>query len=85
VAGGETSWHGYARHVIEFARRRAADPVARRGDRGRRPPAPTRRQRKGRIIRARHDKLQKAFGLNLPAWQEGVERMLTEVLELTKS
>ena len=25
-------------------------------------------------------KLQDAFGLVLPAWQQGVERMLTEVL-----
>jgi dTDP-4-dehydrorhamnose reductase len=52
VAGGETSWHGYARFVIEWARAHghalkvAPDACAPS------PPAPTPRRRGGRSIRA---------------------------------
>ena len=52
VARGETSWHGYARHVIEFARapRRAAEVA---GDAsGPIPSSAYRRPRPGRRIRA---------------------------------
>jgi dTDP-4-dehydrorhamnose reductase len=81
VAGGETHWHGYARFVIEWARRHghaikvAADAV--------RPvptsayPTPAQRPHNSRLST---QKLQSAFGLNLPHWQVGVERMLAEVL-----
>ena len=81
VAQGETSWHGYARQVIEFARaagqpiKVAPDAIA--------PvptsafPTPARRPGNSRMNTA---KLQHTFGLCLPAWQSGVERMLTEVL-----
>ena len=81
VAAGETSWHGYARHVIEFARaagqpiRVAAQRVA--------PiptsayPTPARRPLNSRLDTR---KLRQAFGLALPDWRAGVERMLREVL-----
>ncbi|MBA4340986.1 MAG: dTDP-4-dehydrorhamnose reductase [Methylibium sp.] len=81
VAAGETSWHAYAKHVIEFARTRgAAIKVA--------PdqilaiptsdyPTPAQRPLNSRLATA---KLQQAFGLTLPPWQQGVERMLTEIL-----
>ncbi|MFN7726897.1 MAG: dTDP-4-dehydrorhamnose reductase [Rubrivivax sp.] len=81
VASGETHWHGYASHVIEFARaagqpiRVAADAV--------KPiptsayPTPAQRPLNSRLSTA---KLQRAFGLHLPHWQQGVDRMLTEVL-----
>jgi dTDP-4-dehydrorhamnose reductase len=81
VAGGETNWFEYARFVIEWARahgqpiRVAADTIQ--------PiptsdyPTPAARPLNSRL--ATH-KLQQAFGLKLPHWQVGVERMLTEIL-----
>jgi dTDP-4-dehydrorhamnose reductase len=80
VAGGETSWHGYARFVIEWARAHgqpvkvapeaiAAVPTTAF-------PTPARRPLNSRLATA---KLQRAFGLRLPHWQSGVERMLREV------
>jgi dTDP-4-dehydrorhamnose reductase len=84
VAGGETSWHGYARFVIEWARARghalkvAPDAVRPVGTSAY--PTPARRPLNSRM--ATH-KLQAAFGLRLPPWQPGVERMLTETLERT--
>ncbi len=81
VAGGETTWHAYARHVIEYARARgvpikvaldAIRPVPTSAF-----PTPARRPANSRLDTR---KLQAAFGLTLPAWQQGVERMLTEIL-----
>lgn len=85
VAAGETSWYDYARFVIEFARQRggfqgrpiqvAPEAIA---------PLPTSayptaatRPLNSRLSTA---KVQAAFGLQLPHWQVGVERMLTEIL-----
>ncbi len=81
VAGGETSWHAYAQHVIEFARARGlpikvspeqvlAIPTSDY-------PTPAQRPLNSRLSTA---KLQEAFGLHLPHWQVGVERMLDEIL-----
>jgi len=81
VAGGETTWYDYARHVIEFARARgvpiqvAADailPVPTSAF-----PTPAQRPANSRLATAR---LREAFGLTLPAWEQGVERMLNEIL-----
>ncbi|MBL0282565.1 MAG: dTDP-4-dehydrorhamnose reductase [Zoogloea sp.] len=81
VAGGETTWYDYARHVIEFARARgvpiqvaldAIEPVPTHAF-----PTPARRPANSRL--ATH-KLQAAFGLVVPPWQQGVERMLNEIL-----
>lgn len=81
VADGETTWFDYARHVIEFARR-AGQPIKVAGD-AIEPVAtsafPTPAKRPGNS-RMNTSKLQQAFGLTLPNWQLGVERMLTEVL-----
>jgi dTDP-4-dehydrorhamnose reductase len=82
VAAGETSWHGYARHVIEFARGRgetlrvAPDAIAPVPSSAYTQAAP--RPRNSRLDTA---KLRSAFGLTLPPWQQGVDRMLTEVLD----
>ena len=71
VAAGETSWHGYARHVIDFARERG-EPlrVRRRRDRGRPDRRLSRGRRRGRRIPgSTRRKLRDAFDLTLPPWQ----------------
>jgi dTDP-4-dehydrorhamnose reductase len=81
VAQGETSWHGYAQHVIEFARA-AGQPIKVAADAVMAVPTsafPTPAKRPGNS-RMNTEKLRHTFGLSLPAWQSGVERMLTEVL-----
>ena len=68
VAAGETSWHAYARHVIEFARARgvplkvAPDQVLAIPTSDY--PTPARRPLNSRLSTA---KLQQAFGLTLPS------------------
>lgn len=81
AAGGQTSWHGYASHVIAFAR--AAGVPLRVGEGAIEAvpttafPTPARRPLNSRLST---DKLRERFGLALPDWRSGVERMLTEVL-----
>jgi dTDP-4-dehydrorhamnose reductase len=80
VATGETSWHGYARHVIEFARA-AGQPIRVTPEEIVAVPTsafPTPAKRPGNS-RLNTRKLRDTFGLTLPPWQAGVERMLTEV------
>jgi len=85
VAAGETSWHGYASFVLDYARRAglalkvapdAIQPVPSSAF-----PLPARRPLNSRLDTA---KLQSAFGLALPVWQNGVVRMLAEVLDSGK-
>jgi dTDP-4-dehydrorhamnose reductase len=81
VASGETSWHGYAKHVVEFARN-AGQPIKVATDAIEPVPTnafPTPAKRPGNS-RMNTRKLQETFGFTLPSWQTGVERMLTEVL-----
>jgi dTDP-4-dehydrorhamnose reductase len=81
AAAGETSWHGYARHVINFAR--AAGQAIKVADDAIEAvptsafPTPAQRPANSRL---NTQKLRDTFSLHLPAWQSGVERMLTEVL-----
>jgi dTDP-4-dehydrorhamnose reductase len=81
VAGGETSWHGYARFVIEWARA-AGRPIKVAAD-AIKPiptsayPTPARRPLNSRLDTG---KLRLAFDLHLPDWPIGVERMLNELL-----
>lgn len=81
VADGLTTWHEYAKHVIEWARAQgvaikvapeaiAAVPTTEYQ-------TPAKRPLNSRLNTR---KLQAAFGLDLPHWQAGVERMLTEHL-----
>ena len=81
VAGGETSWHGYAKHVVEFARA-AGQPIKVAADAIEPVPTsafPTPARRPGNS-RMNTRKLQETFGFTLPPWQTGVERMLAEML-----
>lgn len=82
VAGGETSWYGYARFVLELAHNagvmlkvapEAIVPVPTSAF-----PLPARRPHNSRLST---QKLQSTFGLTLPNWEAGVERMLTEILD----
>ena len=81
VASGQTSWHAYASFVIEWARA-AGEPIRVASDAVRALgtidyPTPARRPLNSRLCT---DKLQQVFGLTLPPWQQGVSRMLTEIL-----
>ena len=82
AAGGETNWHAYARFVIDYAR--AAGQPLRVKPEGIEPiPTSAYQTPARRPLNSRLDtrKLQTAFGLQLPYWQGGVERMLTEILD----
>ncbi|SDG60029.1 dTDP-4-dehydrorhamnose reductase [Propionivibrio dicarboxylicus] len=81
VASGETSWHGYARMLIDHARElgvpirvepEAIAPITTQDY-----PLPA-----GRPANSRLDttKLQHCFGLVLPDWRVGVRRALDEML-----
>ncbi|MGV8803658.1 MAG: dTDP-4-dehydrorhamnose reductase [Polaromonas sp.] len=81
AAGGEITWNGYAKHVIAQAGRAqsainlvvkevAAVPTSAF-------PTPAKRPHNSRLATNR---LQATFGLSLPAWQQGVDRMLAEIL-----
>jgi dTDP-4-dehydrorhamnose reductase len=81
VAGGATSWHGYAALVIEHARNASTDiktaqnaihKIATQAY-----PTPARRPLNSKLDTS---KVQAAFNLHLPQWQQGVNRMLTEIL-----
>jgi dTDP-4-dehydrorhamnose reductase len=81
AAAGETSWHGYARFVIDYASKSglvlkasssAVAPVPTTAF-----PTPAMRPRNSRLNTA---KLQASFDLQLPAWQQGVARMLAEII-----
>ncbi len=80
AAAGETSWHGYARYVVEHATKSgmplltslsAVDPVSTAAF-----PTPAVRPGNSRLNTA---KLRESFGLTLPKWQQGVARMLSEI------
>jgi dTDP-4-dehydrorhamnose reductase len=83
AAGGETSWCGYARHVIGWAAQHGvalkAGPDAVHAIPTTAYPTPARRPLNSRLDTT---KLRERFGLTLPPWQTGVERMLQEALNL---
>ncbi len=83
VAAGETTWHGYACTVIERARA-AGRPIKVAPDAVRAVPTSGYPTPAARPLNSRLDctKLRQAFGLHLPPWQAGVERMLVEFLGL---
>ena len=81
VAAGETSWHGYASHAIERARQIKPDAPWKVTEIAPVPtsafPTPARRPLNSRLNTQR---LQNRFGLTLPNWQQGVDRLLAEML-----
>ena len=86
AAGGETTWHQYASHVIGRAKTLRPDLPWAVQDIA---PVPSsafvtaaRRPHNSRLDTR---KLQAAFGINLPDWQQGVDDMLAQVLTSTPS
>jgi dTDP-4-dehydrorhamnose reductase len=81
VAGGETTWHGYASHVLAQARHLKPDLNLKVNEIAPVPtsafPTPAQRPRNSRLNTR---KLQQAFGVVLPPWQQGVDRLLAEIL-----
>ena len=83
VAEGETSWYGYARYVIEQASslglktKIAAKDVKAIGTKDYPMPAP-------RPANSRLDttKIKETFGITLPTWQEEVDLVLRELIEV---
>lgn len=80
VAAGETTWHGYAAYCIEQARAAGvaikvpahqvlAVPTSAF-------PTPAQRPHNSRLNTA---KLQQHFGLQMPHWQQGVQRLLPTI------
>ncbi|MFU8790104.1 MAG: dTDP-4-dehydrorhamnose reductase [Methylobacter sp.] len=84
VAGGETSWHGYAHFVIDSARRAGMDiKVAPEAIAAVASSAFATAAKRPHNSRLNTDKLQDTFGLHLPHWQHGVTRMLSEIIGKT--
>jgi dTDP-4-dehydrorhamnose reductase len=81
VAAGATSWHGYARHVIEFARA-LGRPIRVAAEAIDAVPSSAYPTAAARPMNSRLDttKLRATFDLELPPWRVGVDRMLTEIL-----
>ena len=81
AAAGETSWHGYARFVLERAQ--AAGRTLKAGPQQVQAiptsayPTPAKRPHNSRLDTTR---LRNTFGLTLPPWQDGVARLLAETL-----
>jgi len=81
VASGETTWHGYARFVLEEARQAGVELKAQAEAVEAVPtsafPTPATRPHNSRLDTA---KLETTFDLTMPPWQNGVARMLRETL-----
>lgn len=82
AAAGETTWFSYAKYVLAQAQQAQSAiklivnevaPIATADY-----PTPARRPHNSRLDTR---KLQAAFGLTLPPWQDGVQRMLQEILQ----
>lgn len=81
VADGETNWHMYASYVIAKAQQLQAAIKIKATEVAPVPtsafPTPAVRPHNSRL---NTHKLQSTFGFTLPHWQQGVARMLTEIL-----
>ena len=81
AAAGQTTWHAYASHVLTLAQRLKPEISLKATEIA---PVTTeafvtaaRRPRNSRLETA---KLEAAFSLTLPPWQQGVDRVLAEIL-----
>ena len=82
TASGETSWHGYADHLIACARQMRPDLPWKATEIAQIPssafPTPATRPQNSRL---NTEKLRATFGLTLPHWKQGVHRLLAEILQ----
>lgn len=85
VASGETSWHSYAKYVIDRARQLHPELDWKVNEIA---PVPTSAfpttAKRPLNSRLNTQKLQRAFDLTLPHWQCGIDRLLTEINYLPK-
>ena len=81
AAAGQTSWHGYASHVIAQARRLKPD-LSWRVQEIQPVPSSAFQTAAKRPHNSRLDTglVQSTFNLHLPTWQQGVDRLLSEIL-----
>lgn len=81
AAAGQTSWHGYASHVIAQARRLKPD-LSWRVQEIQPVPSSAFQTAAKRPHNSRLDTrlVRSTFHLHLPAWQQGVDRLLAEIL-----
>ena len=81
VAGGTTTWCEYAKFVISEAQKIKPELQIKATEVAPVPtsafPTPAQRPHNSRLDTSR---LQSTFGLTLPHWEHGVQRMLTEIL-----
>ncbi|MCY1669357.1 dTDP-4-dehydrorhamnose reductase [Rhizobium sp. SL86] len=81
VASGETNWHAYACHVIDYARAKGhaiqVAPDAIRAIATADYPTPAKRPANSRLDTR---KLRDTFGLTLPDWKVGVDHVLEQIL-----
>ena len=86
VAAGVTNWHGYASYVISRAQQLRSDIAWKVGEIVSVPtnafPTPAKRPLNSRL---NTEKLQHTFGMRLPPWQHGVDRLLSEIAYQQKS
>ncbi|MCC4264623.1 dTDP-4-dehydrorhamnose reductase [Oceanimonas baumannii] len=82
AANGEASWHDYAGFVFEQARNKGVELALQTCSAisSEQWSVPAKRPLNSRLDCS---KLEEAFGFKLPHWQQGVARMLTEILEQT--
>ncbi len=80
-AAGETSWYGYAQYVFEQARQKGMtlqlDNSQLKAITSSAYPTAAQRPLNSRLDCS---KLKSSFGLHIPLWQHGVDRMLAEIL-----
>ena len=85
AAAGETSWHGYAQHVIELAEKSGMVLKIKASDVKGIPssayPTPAKRPANSRLDT---EKLQAVFDLQLPNWQDGVNHAFAMIQNNTK-
>ena len=81
AAAGETTWHAYAQYVLQTAKRLKPDLQYKVQDVAAVPtsefPTPAKRPLNSRL---NCHKLEQALHLQLPAWQTGVDQMLSKIL-----
>jgi dTDP-4-dehydrorhamnose reductase len=81
VAGGETSWHGFAQAIVRGATSRGVSlrmpPEAIRAITTTEYPLPAKRPANSRLDTTR---LRQTFGLVMPHWQAGLDHVLSQII-----